>query len=1027
MAFGVGSPDRIRLSTFLACAGVLLSCAYLPARCSAQDLSSPQRVLILYSFDNDQGVYSGFDRVLRSQLRMRVKGRLEFYTEYLDSIRFPAETHADEMVRLLKLKYAQKKPDLIIPVSYSALDFVTRKGAGIFPATPMVALFNRRRFDDLKQYLESNAGQSITGVASTDDPVSTLGLALKLQPETRHVAVLVGSSPLEHYWLDQLQGDLGSYSARVDLRFLSGKPIEGLLREISSLPPQSIVLTTFFFQDGSGQFFRTEDVLDLITREAHVPVYSIYSSYIGHGVVGGYITNPEVTGRKVAELAGAVLNGENASKIPIWFDDSGQYMVDWRELKRWGISEKQIPASTLVLHHEPSIWEHNRTALLAITCFIALQGALITVLIINIRHRRRAEKDLLREKTVADAVIESLPGVFVLQDQNSKNVRWNRNAEAILRYKPSDTEPLGNVAEEHREQVVAAREQILKDGSGQFEAELLLRNGKTALFYVSALKIDLHGKPHFTAMGLDLTEREQTRRALHESEAALRSFIENAPYGIATIDVRPDRFLYANPAMIKLLGYESLAELCALTISRDLYPDTANQPFRAQPTRADFFKDIEFTWKQKHGMPVIVRASGRRISRPKGDLLEIMAEDITANRSLEDQLRHAQKLEALGQLSGSIAHDFNNLLSVIIGYSEILSSNPAVHGAANTQLETIKRAGERAASLTSQLLAFSRQQVLQPSVINLNSLVRETERMLRRLVPEDIRQRSELDPALWKTKADPNQIVQVIINLAVNARDAMPKGGALKIQTANVAFGDGANIDGVEIPAGEFVKLSVSDTGTGMSPETRSRIFEPFFTTKEPGKGTGLGLAIVYGIVKQSSGFVFVDSKVGAGSVFTMYLPRFEQAAAATTIQPGNGRAKIDNHSETLLIVEDEAAFRDLLRDGLEAKGFNVLLAANGMEALRVAEEYGRPIRLLITDVIMPQMSGPELVRALRITREIDVLYMSGYADDKLHDLSESGELALLRKPFYLDEMLGKIVEVLARTGNSSPKLPADN
>lgn len=957
---------------------------------------------------------------------MRFRGELEFYTEYLDLIRFPAETHADEMVRLLKRKYDLKKPDLLIPVSYSALDFLIRKDPDIFHTTPIVALFNRRRLDDVKQNIESNAGRGVTGLASSDDPASTLGLALELQPETRHVGVLVGSSPLERYWLDQLHQDLGSYTARVDLRFLTGKPMSELLREISDLPPHSVVLTTFFFQDASGQFFRTEDVLDLISRAAHVPIYSIYSSYIGHGVVGGYITNPEVTGRKLADLAAAVLNGENPRNIPIALDDSGQYTVDWRELKRWDISEKRLPPLTLQLHREPSDWERYRIPLIAILCFMVLQSVLITGLIANIGHRRRAEQDLLREKTVADAVIETLPGLFVLQDEGGKNVRWNRNAENTLRYKASAAEPLGNVAEQHKEQVWAAREQVLKEGSGQFEADLLLGNGKSTRFYISALKIDLQGKPYLTAIGLDLTEREQTRQALRESEAALHSFIENAPYGIARIDVGRDRFLYANPAMIKLLGYESLAQLCTLTISRDLYPEAANQPFRAQPTRAGFFKDVEFTWKQKNGEPVIVRASGRRISREQGDLLEIMAEDITAQRSLEDQLRHAQKLEALGQLSGSVAHDFNNLLSVIIGYSEILSSDAALQGGARRHLETIKRAGERAASLTSQLLAFSRRQVLQPSVININSLVRETERMLRRLVPEDIQQQSELEPALWKTKADPNQIVQVIINLAVNARDAMPHGGALKIRTANVALEEGATVDGVEVPAGEYVKLLMSDTGTGMGPATRSHIFEPFFTTKEPGKGTGLGLATVYGIVKQSRGFIFVDSQLGAGTTFTVYLPRFEAAGAGSEMEPGNGRAKGNHKSETLLIVEDEAAFRELLRDGLQARGFNVLVASNGVEALRVAEEYGHPIRLLITDVILPQMSGPELVRELRGTRDIEVLYMSGYADDKLRDLSESGELTLLRKPFYLDALLGKIGEVLSASSKAHPKVPSE-
>lgn len=1014
--FGACSQARIRDSALVAFVFAILPCGMQATGSIPENPSPPKRVLILYSFDNDQGLYSGFDRVLRSQLRLRLNGRLEFYTEYLDLIRFPAETHANETIRLLKLKYLQKKPDLIIPISYSALEFLTEKGREIFPATPIVALFNQRRSDDLKRYMEANPEEKITGVASADDPASTLGFALQLQPSTQHVAVLVGSSPLEAYWLDQLKHDLEPYQAKVALEFVTGKPISELIRELQQLPPHSIVLTTFFYQDASGQFFRTEDILDLINREAHVPVYSVYSSYIGHGVVGGYITDPEVTGRRVADVAGAVLTGADARRIPIVLDSSAEYMVDWRQLRRWGISEKRLPASTLELYRDPPVWERYRIVLVGIASFIILQTFLIMGLIVNVRRRRRAEKDLVREKTVADAVIETLPGVFVLQDEHGKNVRWNRNAEAMLRFNPSQSGPLENIAPQDKEQVRLAREKVIQHGSSQIEAELLLRDGKTALFYVSALKVVLQGKLHFTALGLDLTDREETREALRHSEAALRSFIENAPYGIATIDVRQDKFLYANPTMVKLLGYESQSELCTLTISKDLYPEGAHQPFRAQLTRADFFKDVEFTWKRKDNKSATIRTSGRRISRPQGDLLEIMAEDVTAHRSLEDQLRHAQKLEALGQLSGSVAHDFNNLLSVIIGYSEILSADPALQGPAKAQLDIIKRAGERAASLTSQLLAFSRRQVLRPSVINLNSVAHETERMLRRLIRADVQQQFQLEPSLWKVKADPNQIVQVLINLAVNARDAMPKGGVLKIQTANAGFEEGASVHGVEIPAGEYVKLSVTDTGTGMSPDVQAQIFEPFFTTKESGEGTGLGLATVYGIVKQSGGFICVDSQLGAGTTFSIYFPRVQQALPAVAAGlPGNGTENKAHRLETLLVVEDEAAFRDLLRNGLQAKGFNVLVAANGAEALRVVEEYGRPVRLLITDVIMPHMSGPELAHALRSIRNIDVLYMTGYADDKLRDMTESGELALLRKPFYLDELVERINEIISR------------
>ena len=282
------------------------------------------------------------------------------------------------------------------------------------------------------------------------------------------------------------------------------------------------------------------------------------------------------------------------------------------------------------------------------------------------------------------------------------------------------------------------------------------------------------------------------------------------------------------------MGTRSEAEVLALTVSRDLYSDGDASGFRAQPTRADFFSAVEFTWKRKDGKPVVVRASGRRMLSEEsgGDVLEIIAEDVTARRLLEEQLRHAQKMEALGQLAGSVAHDFNNLLGVIIGYSELLSADPGSEGPVGARLETIKKAGVRAASLTSQLLAFSRRQVLQPKVLNLNSLVAETQKMLQRLMGEDIEQRIVLDPALGRTKADPGQMVQVIMNLAVNARDAMPTGGKLTIETANVSFEDVTSFYGVAVPPGQYVMLSVSDTGTGMDAETQGHIFEPFFTTK---------------------------------------------------------------------------------------------------------------------------------------------------------------------------------------------------
>jgi two-component system, cell cycle sensor histidine kinase and response regulator CckA len=451
---------------------------------------------------------------------------------------------------------------------------------------------------------------------------------------------------------------------------------------------------------------------------------------------------------------------------------------------------------------------------------------------------------------------------------------------------------------------------------------------------------------------------------------------------------------------------------------------------RTQPTRADFFNAIEFTWKRKDGKPVYVRASGRRISQADtGDLIEIIAEDVTARRSLEEQLRHSQKMEALGQLSGSVAHDFNNLLSVIIGYSELVLLDPALEPSIKANLATIKSAGERAASLTAQLLAFSRRQVMQPSVVNLNSLVRETEKMMQRLVREDVALETILDPSLWKIRADSGQLVQVIMNLAINARDAMPKGGTVTLKTANATFADSVSFGVTEIAPGQYVMLSVRDTGIGMDRQTLTKIFEPFFTTKANGKGTGLGLATVFGIIKQSGGYIFADSQPGQGSTFSIYLPRLEQPIDSPSAVPAAIEQRKGAYgSETLLVVEDEGAFRNLLRDGLRSKGYDVLVASNGVDALRVAEDFQGEICLLVTDMIMPHMSGPELASALRKSRpDVAVLYMSGYTDDEVRDEPISSEVTLMQKPFYVDQIAGRIREIIARknTTTSNPGVSA--
>jgi len=390
------------------------------------------------------------------------------------------------------------------------------------------------------------------------------------------------------------------------------------------------------------------------------------------------------------------------------------------------------------------------------------------------------------------------------------------------------------------------------------------------------------------------------------------------------------------------------------------------------------------------------------------------AEERAENRRLEEQIRQSQKVEAIGRLAGGIAHDFNNLLTAIIGYSDLMLNNFGDNNPWSADLLEIKKAGERAAALTRQLLAFSRKQVLQPRVLDLNDVVADMDKMLRRLIGEDIELVTLFGRELGRVKSDPGQIEQIIMNLAVNGRDAMPQGGKLTIETTNVELDETYARKHVAVKPGPYVMLAVSDNGLGMDAETQSHLFEPFFTTKELGKGTGLGLSMVYGIVKQSGGNIWVYSEPGEGTVFKIYLPRVTEGVE-TWQPPINDQTEKLTGTETVLVVEDETVVRNLVRNILQRNGYTVLEANDGEEALRIAIRHEGTIHLMVTDVVLPKMSGRQLAERIAIIRSgMGVLYMSGYSDNAIvqHGVLDPG-IAFLQKPFTPDALARKVREVL--------------
>jgi PAS domain S-box-containing protein len=634
---------------------------------------------------------------------------------------------------------------------------------------------------------------------------------------------------------------------------------------------------------------------------------------------------------------------------------------------------------------------------------------------LDITEQKRAETERRDSEERYRAIVEAEPQCVMvlapdgsLMDMNPAGLRMIE-ADSLAQVRGKDVLQL--VAPSHREAFRELHRRAMAGGSGTLEFEIIgLKGGRR---WLETHAVPLRGADGQVTglLGItgDITERRRADDELRRSETRYRSLVRGALYGIyrSTID---GQLLEANPALVAMLGYQSEEELLSVDWSRQVYQDPEERVRLVQEYRdANQIDGAEAHWKKKDGTPVNVRLSGRVMRNPAGSPVgyEMMVEDVSAQRELEEEFRQAQKMEAVGQLAGGVAHDFNNLLTAILGSADLLLMDLPQEDPRREDLMAIRDAGERAATLTRQLLAFSRRQVLQPRVIGLNQVVGGMGKLLPRIIGEDIRLDLALAPDLASVSADPGQIEQVILNLAVNARDAMPDGGRLTIATANADLDAAFTARNPTVQPGAYVRLSVIDTGQGMDEGTLARVFEPFFTTKGPGKGTGLGLATVYGIVKQSGGYIFVRSRPHEGATFDVYLPAMPRSAADRGGAPAPARS--GQGSETILLAEDDAAVRSLARRALEQYGYRVLEAANGQEALDLMRRHQAEIALLLTDIVMPEMGGRRSAEhMLQTWPGLKVLYMSGYAGPDQPD-----GRAMMQKPFTPESLARKVREVL--------------
>ena len=648
----------------------------------------------------------------------------------------------------------------------------------------------------------------------------------------------------------------------------------------------------------------------------------------------------------------------------------------------------------------------------------------------DITDRKRAEEQSRVAAERLQAVIAAAPMVIWAMDRNG--IKTLSVGKLLEKWGRKENDMVGRSIFEAAKDVPDMLEAARRVLNGESLSGVTTAGTETFEWWYYPLRADDGAITGAIGVAVDASDRKRVEDALRESDILLRQVLNALPVGAAVVNPSGDIIL-SNPASKRIWASMVAPGAERYARAKGWWHDTGKRiaPEEWASVRAvtqgqtsvnelidiENFDGVRKTIKNSAAP---IRDNAHRITGAV-----VINEDVTEVLRLQDQFLQAQKMEAVGHLAGGVAHDFNNLLTIINSYSEIIETRLPADSPVQAMVREIIQAGQRAASLTRQLLAFSRKQVIEPRVLDLNAIVTDTAKMLQRLIGEDVTLNTVLEPELGRVRADPGQIEQVLINLAVNARDAMPQGGKLTIETRRAELDETYTQSHPHLKAGPYILLIVSDTGMGMDEATKAHIFEPFFTTKSPGKGTGLGLATVYGIVKQSAGHIAVDSKPGQGTAFKVYLPVVNDVIAPGKSQSSPKAFKAPPRgNETILLSEDEPTVRALVCHTLQTHGYTVLEAGQSDQALHMAEGYKGTIHLLVTDVVMPVMSGRQLAERLAAMRPaVKVLYLSGHTDDAMirHGVLRA-EMAFLQKPFTPNSLAAKVREVLdQQTGERPP------
>jgi PAS domain S-box-containing protein len=949
---------------------------------------------------------------LRQLLATNLSSRVVFYRENLDLARFAGTSYRADLENWLRNKYNGHKMDAIVISGETSLDFVLKVRQNVWPQVPVIAIGTKGVETALL------AGHTnVTGVTVDIDVPATLKAALQLFPDTRRIAFISSeASDLPGYHGQDLKTVEAFSTNRFELIKLIGLTMAETKQRLAALPPDTIV----FYDDrmdAAGQIFIPRDALEELSSVSRAPIFSHTESYIGYGMLGGSCIISRTLVAEVADQITAVVRAGSANSVPVIRSASSQLVFDARQLQKYGVSERLIPPGSRVRFRTPTLWQAYHQIVIVIVAALVVQTILIAALLLQRRRKRESEQ---RFRMLLDNAPD---GVFV---QTRERVAYvNREILRIFRAERPEQligQPVLDLVAPEWRKIVKERMQLVntlvKDGAmPMIEEEYLRVDNSRVAVEVSAVPAVFDGEQGALVFVRDISERKRTAETIVSEREMLRTLLDLLPDSVYIKDL-DSRFLMANKTLAKRFGKDSPSQILGQS-DKDFFPAQQAAILRAEEEQViagETISEKEETFVLPIGQKRTLLITKVPFRNNQGQICGLVGtgRDITERKQLEEQLRQSQKMEAFGQLAGGVAHDFNNLLTVILGHIALLQLQESMNPDQAAGLVEIAKAAERAANLTRQLLTFSRRQLFQPKPLDLNEVVANTSKMLQRLIGEHISLETHFAPGGAPVMADRTMMEQILINLAVNSRDAMPKGGCLIIQTAAVVISEADAPANPKARPGAFIRLKVTDTGCGIGPKEMERIFEPFFTTKEVGKGTGLGLATVFGIVAQHHGWIEVESKVNAGATFYIYLPRLPESEKSQT--EFSRAPEVRGGKETILLVEDEAPVRSLARTLLERKGYHVIEADTGLSALEIWEEQRDAIDLLFTDMVMPEgISGRELAARLLAEKPgLKVIYSSGYTDDMLGENSPlRNNPNFLEKPFDSHKLLKRVRDCL--------------